>query len=87
MILAETASYVLSSGLFFADLNHVPSGLPSDIVKMDLSGNGIRHLKPQQFLMSKDLKLLNLSSNSLQHIETGQKFGYVGNKSGSLICL
>lgn len=60
--------------LFLADLNHVPSGLPSDIVKMDLSGNNIKHLKPQQFLMSKDLKLLNLSSNSLQHIDTGQKF-------------
>lgn len=81
-ILAETASYVLSSRLFFADLNHVPSGLPSDIVKMDLSGNSIRHLKPQQFLMSKDLKLLNLSSNSLQQIETGQKFTYIGNKAG-----
>ncbi|TWW64609.1 leucine-rich repeat-containing protein 17 isoform X3 [Takifugu flavidus] len=52
------------------DLNHVPSGLPIDIVKMDLSGNSIRHLKPQQFLTCKDLKLLNLSRNSLQQIET-----------------
>lgn len=85
-ILAETASYVLLSRLFFADLNHVPSGLPSDIVKMDLSGNSIRHLKPQQFLVSKDLKLLNLSSNSLQQIETGQKFRYTVNKSGSCWC-
>lgn len=86
MILAETVSYVLLSRRFFPDLNHVPSGLPSDIVKMDLSGNNIGHLKPQQFLMSKDLKLLNLSSNSLQHIETGQNIGYIWIKSGSLRC-
>lgn len=59
--------------LFSADLDHVPSGLPIDIVKMDLSGNSIGHLKPRQFLMSKDLKLLNLSSNSLQHIDMGKK--------------
>lgn len=58
---------------FFVDLNHVPSGLPIDIVKMDLSGNSITHLKPQQFLTCKDLKLLNLSRNSLQQIETGEK--------------
>lgn len=72
-IFAETASCVLMSRLFVIDLNHVPSGLPIDIVKMDLSGNSIQHLKPRQFLMSKDLKLLNLSRNSLQQIETGKK--------------
>ncbi|XP_029351010.1 leucine-rich repeat-containing protein 17 [Echeneis naucrates] len=52
------------------DLNHIPSELPSDIVKMDLSRNSIKHLRPKQFLLSKDLKLLNLSSNSLNHIDT-----------------
>ncbi|KAF7650595.1 hypothetical protein LDENG_00123270 [Lucifuga dentata] len=52
------------------DLNHVPSELPSDIVKMDLSANSITHLRPKQFLLAKDLKLLNLSSNSLNHIDT-----------------
>ncbi|XP_070710022.1 leucine-rich repeat-containing protein 17 [Pempheris klunzingeri] len=52
------------------DLNNIPSGLPSDIVKMDLSSNNIKHLRPKQFLLSKDLKLLNLSSNSLRHIDT-----------------
>lgn len=51
-------------------LNHVPSNLPSDIVKMDLSRNNIQHLRPKQFLLSKDLKLLNLSSNNLRHIDT-----------------
>ncbi|XP_059181418.1 leucine-rich repeat-containing protein 17 [Centropristis striata] len=52
------------------DLNSIPSDLPSDIVKMDLSRNTIKNLRPKQFLLSKDLKLLNLSSNSLQRIET-----------------
>ncbi|CAK6949910.1 leucine-rich repeat-containing protein 17 [Scomber scombrus] len=51
------------------DLNHIPSDLPSDIVKMDLSQNRITHLRPKQFLLSKDLKLLNLSSNNLQRID------------------
>ncbi|XP_061662745.1 leucine-rich repeat-containing protein 17 [Syngnathoides biaculeatus] len=52
-------------------LSNVPSDLPSDIVKMDLSGNNIKHLKPKQFLQSKDLKFLNLSSTSLNQIDTG----------------
>ncbi|GAA6230689.1 leucine-rich repeat-containing protein 17-like, partial [Lates japonicus] len=52
------------------DLNHIPSDLPVDIVKMDLSSNIIKHLRPKQFLLSKELKLLNLSSNSLHHIDT-----------------
>ncbi|XP_019947901.1 leucine-rich repeat-containing protein 17 [Paralichthys olivaceus] len=51
-------------------LDHIPSDLPSDIVKMELSSNSIKHLRPKQFLLSKDLKLLNLSSNSLHHIDT-----------------
>lgn len=51
-------------------LTHIPSELPSDIVKMDLSSNNIKHLRPKQFLLSKDLKLLNLSSNNLQLIDT-----------------
>lgn len=56
---------------FFADLNNIPPDLPSDIVKMDLSSNSIKHLRPKQFLLSKDLKLLNLSSNNLHRIDTG----------------
>lgn len=64
----QTCFFVFS---FFPDLNHIPSDLPSDIVKMDLSRNTIKHLRPKQFLLSKDLKLLNLSSNSLHRIDTG----------------
>lgn len=55
-----------------AVLNNVPSNLPSDIVKMDLSRNNIQHLRPKQFLLSKDLKLLNLSGNNLRNIDTGE---------------
>lgn len=55
----------------FEALNNVPGDLPSDIVKLDLSGNNIRQLRPKQFLLSKDLKLLNLSSNNLHNIDTG----------------
>ncbi|CAN9508236.1 unnamed protein product [Ophioblennius macclurei] len=51
------------------DLNNIPTDLPSDIVKMDLSRNGIKQLKPKQFLLSKDLKMLNLSGNNLQNID------------------
>nr|XP_020455311.1 leucine-rich repeat-containing protein 17-like isoform X2 [Monopterus albus] len=51
-------------------LDHIPSNLPSDIVRMDLSSNSIKHLRPKQFLLSKDLKLLNLSSNSLHQLDT-----------------
>ncbi|XP_036978157.1 leucine-rich repeat-containing protein 17 [Acanthopagrus latus] len=51
------------------DLNYIPTDLPSDIVKMDLSRNSIKHLRPKHFLLSKDLKLLNLSGNGLQHID------------------
>lgn len=54
-----------------ADLNYIPTDLPSDIVKMDLSRNSIKHLRPKHFLLSKDLKLLNLSGNGLQHIDKG----------------
>ncbi|XP_029968845.1 leucine-rich repeat-containing protein 17 [Salarias fasciatus] len=52
------------------DLNSIPADLPSDIVKMDLSHNGIKHLRPKQFLLSKDLKMLNLSGNNLHDIDT-----------------
>ncbi|XP_061124484.1 leucine-rich repeat-containing protein 17 [Syngnathus typhle] len=55
----------------YKGMSNVPSDLPSDIVKMDLSGNNIKHLRPKQFLHSKDLKMLNLSSTSLNAIDTG----------------
>ncbi|XP_056133837.1 leucine-rich repeat-containing protein 17 [Lampris incognitus] len=53
------------------ELKSIPSDLPSDIVKMDLSDNNIKQLRTKHFLFAKDLKQLNLSSNSLEHIDTG----------------
>ncbi|XP_043964564.1 leucine-rich repeat-containing protein 17 [Gambusia affinis] len=52
------------------DLNQIPPELPLEIVGMDMSNNIIKHLRPKQFLLSKELKLLNLSSNNLQLIDT-----------------
>ncbi|XP_010893448.1 leucine-rich repeat-containing protein 17 isoform X1 [Esox lucius] len=52
------------------ELKNIPSDLPSDIVKMDLSRNSITHLRPNEFVAARDLKLLNLSSNSLDQIAT-----------------
>ncbi|RVE56796.1 hypothetical protein OJAV_G00224770 [Oryzias javanicus] len=52
------------------NLSHIPSEMPSEMHKIDLSRNGIKHLRPKQFLLSKDLKVLNLSSNNLQQIDT-----------------
>lgn len=54
-----------------SDMSYIPSEMPSEMHKIDLSRNGIKHLRPKQFLLSKDLKTLNLSSNNLQQIDTG----------------
>lgn len=68
---SQFISYSFPCVVVLSDLKTVPSDLPSDIVNMDLSRNIIKHLRPKQFLLSKDLKQLNLSSNNLQKIETG----------------
>uniref|UniRef100_A0A8C7KIC7 Leucine rich repeat containing 17 n=1 Tax=Oncorhynchus kisutch TaxID=8019 RepID=A0A8C7KIC7_ONCKI len=52
------------------ELKNIPSSLPSDIVRMDLSSNSITQLRPKEFVAARDLKLLNLSSNSLDQIDT-----------------
>lgn len=43
-----------------------------NIISLDLSFNNITKLKPKEFVKSKDLKLLNLSSNGLEVINTGK---------------
>ncbi|XP_045578437.1 leucine-rich repeat-containing protein 17 isoform X1 [Salmo salar] len=52
------------------ELKNIPSSLPSDIVRMDLSSNSITQLRPKEFVAARDLKLLNLSSNNLDQIDT-----------------
>ncbi|CAL8318551.1 unnamed protein product [Lota lota] len=51
------------------DMKSVPANLPSDLFKLDLSGNRIQHLTPRHFLFAKDLKHLNLSNNGLKRID------------------
>lgn len=55
-----------------ADLKTVPADIPLDIVRLDLSKNNIKQLRPKKFVTVKDLKLLNLSGNSLEGIHTGE---------------
>lgn len=58
--------------LSFAELKTVPADIPLDIVRLDLSKNNIKQLRPKEFVTVKDLKLLNLSGNSLERIDTGE---------------
>lgn len=51
------------------DLKTVPADIPLDIVKLDLSRNNIKQLRPKEYVNVKDLKLLNLSGNSLESID------------------
>lgn len=57
--------------LSFPGLNAVPPDIPENTVKMDLAFNKITQLRPKEFVTIKDLKLLNLSCNSLERIDTG----------------
>ncbi|XP_041852579.1 leucine-rich repeat-containing protein 17-like [Melanotaenia boesemani] len=56
-------------------LTEVPSGIPEDVVQIDLSHNSIHHLKPRDFQGAKSLKVLNLSNNNMEHIDTGSLSG------------
>ncbi|KAF6735622.1 Leucine-rich repeat-containing protein 17 [Oryzias melastigma] len=56
-------------------LTEVPSGIPDDVVEVDLSHNLIRRLRLKDFLGASGLRILNLSSNSMEHIDHGSLFG------------
>lgn len=60
------------STLSSTDLKTVPADIPLDIVKLDLSRNNIKQLRQREFVNVKELKLLNLSGNSLESIDTGE---------------
>lgn len=51
----------------------MPSGVPEDVVHVDLSNNSINHLKAKDFLGTKSLRTLNISRNNLQHADTGTR--------------
>ncbi|XP_075998472.1 leucine-rich repeat-containing protein 17-like [Genypterus blacodes] len=56
-------------------LTEVPTGIPEDIVEMDLSHNSIRHLKARDFKGAKSLRTLNLSNNNMERIDTASLSG------------
>ncbi|XP_036036797.1 leucine-rich repeat-containing protein 17 isoform X2 [Onychomys torridus] len=53
------------------ELKKVPSNIPPDIVKLDLSYNKISQLRPKEFEDVHELKKLNLSSNGIGFIDPG----------------
>ena len=55
----------------FPGLTQVPSGIPGDIVHMDLSHNSIRQLRARDFHEARSLRTLNLKDNDLDHMEKG----------------
>lgn len=56
-------------------LTEVPTGIPDDVVQLDLSHNAIHHLKAKEFQSAKSLKSLNLSNNNMEHLDTGSMSG------------
>ncbi|XP_061578065.1 leucine-rich repeat-containing protein 17-like [Cololabis saira] len=56
-------------------LTEVPSGIPEDVVQVDLSHNSIRHLRPNNFREARSLRILNLSNNNMEHIDKGSLSG------------
>lgn len=56
-------------------LTEVPTGIPEDVVHLDLSHNSIRHLKARDFQGARSLKILNLSHNNMEHTDTASLSG------------
>nr|XP_051704839.1 leucine-rich repeat-containing protein 17 isoform X3 [Oryctolagus cuniculus] len=54
------------------ELKKVPNNIPPDIVKLDLSYNKIKQLRPKEFEDVHELKKLNLSSNGIEFIDPVQ---------------
>lgn len=56
-------------------LTEVPTGIPEDVVHIDLSYNAIRHLKAKDFQGARSLRTLNVSNNNMEHMDTGSLSG------------
>lgn len=52
-------------------LTEVPTGIPEDVVHIDLSHNSIRHLRAKDFHGARSLRTLNFSNNNMEHMDTG----------------
>lgn len=50
----------------------MPTGIPEDVVHVDLSHNSISHLRSRDFQEARGLRVLNLSNNNMEHINTGK---------------
>ncbi|XP_010888667.2 leucine-rich repeat-containing protein 17 isoform X2 [Esox lucius] len=57
------------------DLTEVPSDIPREIVRMDLSQNSLRRLKGRDFVEASRLRSLNLSHNNLEDMDTASLSG------------
>lgn len=56
-------------------LSEVPTGIPEDIVHIDLSHNSISHLRARDFQGARSLRTLNVSNNNMERIDTASLFG------------
>lgn len=56
-------------------LTEVPTGIPEDVVHVDLSHNEIKHLKAKTFHGARSLRTLNLSNNRMERLDTGSLAG------------
>ncbi|XP_037623196.1 leucine-rich repeat-containing protein 17-like [Sebastes umbrosus] len=56
-------------------LTEVPTGVPEDVVHIDLSHNSIRHLKARDFQGARSLRTLNISHNNMERFDTASLSG------------
>uniref|UniRef100_A0A3P8V623 Leucine-rich repeat-containing protein 17-like n=1 Tax=Cynoglossus semilaevis TaxID=244447 RepID=A0A3P8V623_CYNSE len=56
-------------------LTEVPTGIPDDVVQIDLSFNSIHRLRAKDFQTARSLKSLNLSNNNIEHIDPASLSG------------
>lgn len=61
----------VTPSVLFLGLTEVPTGIPEDVVHIDMSHNSIRHLKARDFQGARSLRSLNISHNNMEHIDTG----------------
>ncbi|XP_053114461.1 leucine-rich repeat-containing protein 17 [Hemicordylus capensis] len=59
------------------ELKKVPGNIPPDVVKLDLSNNKIKQLRPKEFEDINELKVLNLSSNGIITIDPAAFAGLI----------
>lgn len=71
-LIRDTSQKTNLHTLHFPELKKVPSSIPPDIIKLDMSYNKINQLRPKEFEDVHELKKLNLSSNGIEFIDPGK---------------